>query len=189
MSAEPVQWFKPTSGRVTGVMAVVAAAVVLVMAVAGRAPAVFAVGALLFGLLAWATLLRPRVGLRGDTLLVRGMLSTVEIPVAAVDNVAVRQVLAVWAGEHRYVSPAIGLPYRDIARERRRPDGLAPERPGAEAAYAHHVGDTIIARAKHARSGGAPAGEVPEVRRHWARPEIAALAVLAVAFVVALLVL
>lgn len=183
MSAQPVEWFKPTSGRVTGVLAIAVAAVVLVMAVVGKAPAVFALGALLFGLLAWVTLLRPRLGLRGDTLLMRGMLSTVEIPVAAVDSVAVRQVLAVWAGERRYVSAAVGLPYRDIARERRRPDHLAPERPGADAAYAHHVGDAITSRSRQARADGVPGGDV---RRHWARPELAGLAVLAVAFVVAL---
>lgn len=181
VSEPSVQWFKPTSGRVSGVLGLVGAGVVLVVALMGRAGVEYVVGGLLFALLVWVTLLRPRVGLRADDLLLRGMVSTTVIPLASVDNVAVRQVLAVWAHGNRYVSAAVGMPYGDIARERRMGQRVPEEIPGADVKYARHIGDLVEDKARRARSDGRDAGEV---RREWARPELAGIAVLLVALAV-----
>ena len=49
--------------------------------------------ALLGGVLVWASLLRPRVSASRETLYLRNMLETIHIPLAAVDELVVRQVL------------------------------------------------------------------------------------------------
>lgn len=63
---------------------------------------------LVLAVLSWGTLLRPRVSIEGDRLRLRGVLSTTVIPLAAVQEVLVRQVLAVRVGERTFTSPAIG---------------------------------------------------------------------------------
>ena len=65
-------------------------------------------GAAFAGILSYAALLRPAVRVDSDALVLRNMLDTNVVPLAAIDEVAVRQVLAVRADEKRYVSPAIG---------------------------------------------------------------------------------
>lgn len=63
---------------------------------------------LVLAVLSWGTLLRPRVSIEGDRLRLRGVLSTTVIPLAAVQEVLVRQVLAVRVGERTFTSPAVG---------------------------------------------------------------------------------
>lgn len=162
-------------------LGLLAAVVILALAVLGHAPLVYAALALLIALLSWMVLLRPRVGLRDDELLMRGTVSTVVIPVTAIEGVAVRQVLAVRAAGKRYVNAAVGHSYTHIAHQRRRPRDLpAPTNPGPPR-YADHIADTIDRRAKEARREGQAAGVV---RREWAWPEIAGVVVLGVALVV-----
>ena len=113
--------FPPTNGRVSGVLTAVIGVLAIVLAVAegggvllpGVAFGVFFVG------IAWSALLRPRVSVRGDDLVLRNMLDTVTVPLAAVEEVVVRQYLAVRAGERRFTSPAVGRPRRQMAREDR----------------------------------------------------------------------
>ena len=58
--------------------------------------------------MSYAALLRPRSASSRARSVLRNMIDTNVVPLAAIDEVAVRQVLAVRADEKRYVSPAIG---------------------------------------------------------------------------------
>jgi hypothetical protein len=175
--------FPPTSGRVVGVLAVAMCA-----ALAGYAAldsgegldAPVAWGAAFAGIVSYAALLRPGVRVDSDVLVMRNMLDTNLVPLAAIDEAAVRQVLAVRVDEKRYVSPAIGNSFFRTIRPRTDRSGVP------ELTYPEYVRDRILHLADGARrrAGGA---EPPPVRHDWAWPEIAGLAVTALGFVVAIL--
>ncbi|WP_121258272.1 hypothetical protein [Nocardioides ferulae] len=194
-----IERFRSTSGPVWGVVGLLLVAVVVAFALVERGDATvpLVTGALLVGALVWAAMLRPRVLAAGDDLVLRGMLDTVTVPLAAVDDVVVRQVLAVRAGERRYVSSAVGRSLRQSVRaERPGARGAAPATPtGADVtvAYADFVEDRIRQLAEDARQRAGVRRWSAEqdalaagVRREWAWPEIAGLAGLAVALAVSL---
>ena len=109
------------------------------------------------------------------------MLDTDRIPLAAIDEVVVRQVLGVRADEKRYVSPAIGT--RSSARS-----GRATGRDGVpELTYPDYVRDRILDLADGARRRHRLRASCPPYAA-WAWPEIAGLVVTALGFVVAILV-
>lgn len=114
-----VEGFEPTSGHVTGGLVLVLSVGVLLIGLLrpdlGWAPPVLA-GAALASVLAWTVLLRPRVWATDEHLVLRNALHTVGLPLATIDKVAVGQVLAVSAGQRRYVSPAIGRSRRQSLR-------------------------------------------------------------------------
>lgn len=184
MSEDPgdgVTWFDATSGRVTGILGLVVGVVVVLVGISQDSAAGAFIG-LLVCLLTWLVLLRPRVGTRGDELLLRGIVSTIVVPLASIESISIRQVLAVWAGGRRYVSPAVGHTLREINRQRRA-GGQVEEIPVEQSKYADHVYALIFERSREARRDGAAMGPV---RREWAWLEIAGLTVLVLAFVVAL---
>src|SRR5687767_6831466 len=97
--------FPPTSGRVPGVLAVLMAAALTVYALVDGEDglgAAYAWGAAFAGILSYAALLRPSVRVDSGSLVLRNMLDTNVVPLAAIEDVAVRQVLAVRANEKRY---------------------------------------------------------------------------------------
>ncbi len=109
--------FPPTSGRVLGTLGLVIGLVLAVAVVTeGGSWTVAALG-LLFAAVSWVALLRPRVAIEDDVLVMRNMVDTVRIPLAAVEEVVVRHVLAVRAGEKRYTSPAVGRPRRQLRKD------------------------------------------------------------------------
>ena len=181
MSDDRVTWFGATNGRVTGVMGLASGLVVLLIGVF-HASAAGAIAGLLIALVSWMVLLRPRVGTRGTDLVLRGIVSTVVVPLASVENIALRQVLAVWADGRRYVSAAVGHTYREINRQRRG-GGQVEEVGAADSKYAEQVLELITERGREARRDGAPMGPA---HREWAWLEIGALVALLVAFVVSL---
>lgn len=193
MSEEPVERFRPTSGRILGVVALVIALAVVVIGVVDReagfsAPVVAA--AVVIGVLVWSAMLRPKVWVTQQDLVLRNMLHTVCIPLAAIEQVAVRQVLAVSAGEKRFVSPAIGRNWRQAFRANR-----AARQPTAVESYPVFVEERIaqLAEDARARSGVTLLSDeqlvlAEGVRRTWAWPEIVALALASLAFVVTLVV-
>lgn len=121
MTDEVVERFSPTSGRITGVIALVTVVAIVLISVfdreSGFSAPVVAV-ALTVGVVVWAAMLRPRVWVTGRYLVMRNMFNTVSVTLAAIEEVAVRQVLAVRAGDDRYVSPAIGRSWRQALRGR-----------------------------------------------------------------------
>lgn len=191
MSEEPVERFRPTSGRIPGVLALALALAVVVIGVVDREsgfPTPVVAGAAVLGILVWAAMLRPKVWVTEQDLVMRNMLHTLFIPLAAIEQVVVRQVLAVRAGEKRFVSPAIGRSWRQAFRANR-----AARQPTAVESYPVFVEERIAQLAEDARAKSGVALLSDEqlvlaegVRRSWAWPEIVALVVASVAFVVAL---
>jgi len=213
MGEEPVERFRPTGGLLTGVLALGVVAAVVVVGVANLSrgfPLPFVTAALVLGVLAWAAMLRPRVWATADELVLRNMLSTAVIPLAAVEGVVVRQVMAVRAGDRRYVSPAIGKPRGRSSGWGRREAAVTPfgsprgprhELPTGghvgdqqrEPPYADFVADRIRHLATSARERRGIAERSPEQRalaadvrltRAW--PEITALALACLLFLASL---
>ena len=125
-----VERFEATSGRVTGWMTVVLTAVLVVAGLAyadeGFPLWVTAAG-LLLGILAWAAMLRPALWVTHEHLVMRNLVETVHIRLAAVEEMAVRQVLAVRADDRRCVSTVVGRTWRKALTSRHRPGGLADD--------------------------------------------------------------
>lgn len=182
-----IEWFQSGSSKVWGVLSLVLAAVVLVLAIIDFSLPVV-LGALLFGQLAYASMLRPRIGLTTDDLLLRSMYSSVRIPLPAIDNVIITRTFAARVIDKDYVSPALGRSFRQIARRDRTIHAT-------QGNYADLVEQRIGARIADARAmTGVPQGSdgqaalADSVERRWAWPELAGLVVVLVAFVVALIV-
>jgi hypothetical protein len=190
VSDEAVERFRPTSGRVTGMIGLLLVVAIVLIGVLDReqgfSPVVVwtAVGV---GVVIWATMLRPRLSASPTVLTMRNPFSTVTIPLAAIEQIAVRQVCAVRVGEERYVSPAVGKSWRQALRSdrklRRNQGREEPERPGTMS-YAGFVEDRLHQLAEEARTRAGVALLSDEqlelasgVRREWAWLEIGALAV------------
>lgn len=211
--AEVVERFSPTGGRVSGVLAVVLAVATAVLGAVGSDDVVpsFVAGGALGAVLAWAALLRPRVAAGPTTLYLRNMFETVEVPLAAIDQLIVRQVLAVRVGDRKFVSPAVGRKLRKVlGHPGRGQGGFGPNvaekvpdefgsatgtpRAATEIDYVDHVEQRLrdlIGEAQQRQGVSAYSDEsmalAADVRRRPAWPEIGAVVVLGVAFVVTLL--
>lgn len=159
--------FAPTSGRLTAVVTAVlgVAAVVLALLVPEGYPPAVGTGGVLAIVLAWAAALRPRVWLEGPWLVLRGMFSSVHLPLAAVQSLVVQQVLVATVADKRYANPAVG---RSRFRAMRRPrttrdlsmtavpgEGWQPDQ-GAD--YADFVEERIQEAVRAARSAEGRAG-------------------------------
>ena len=189
---EPVERFQPTSGRIMGTIALVLAGAVIVIGLLDREhgfPLPVVLGAAVFAILVWSAMLRPRVWATADELVMRNMLHTAHIPLAAIEQVAVRQVLAVSAGERRFVSPAIGRSLRQTLKSNRTQDA----QPAATQSYPVFVEERISQLADDARSQRGVRRFSEEqvalgagVRKTWAWPELVGLVVLGIAFLVSL---
>ena len=119
-----VERFHATSGHVTGWLTVLLAAAVVLGGVVYRDdgfPLWVAGVGLLVGVLAWAAMLRPALWVTGEHLVMRNLAETVHIRLAAVEELAVRQVVAVRAADHRWVSTVVGRSWRKAAQTRHRP--------------------------------------------------------------------
>lgn len=201
---EKPEWFHPTSGRFVGITGIVVALTVLVL-IAFDAhddeTVSYAAGAALAVVVCWALLLRPRVGMTEDTLVIRQVLRTVHLPLAAIDKLAVSQVLAVWVDGRRFVSPAIGKSLRRVVREAR-PGGSHGDHDesaaGRSMPYVDFVEERIRQQQAEAvrrqRSAAARAGDAgtvaapPAVRVEPAWPEIVGLTLGCLVLVVSLFV-
>lgn len=191
-STDVVERFPPTSGRVSGAIGLATAAVVLGLALWPRdtgTPLGVAIVACFGALVTWVTLLRPALWVATDDLVLRNMLVTTYVPLAAIDRVIIAQVLAVTAGEHRYVSPVIGYTLRQTVTGKGR--STDEKTPNAVNTYQVFVEDQIHHHAETARerlriTKGSPEQKAlaDAVRRTRAWPEIAGLVGLVVAFVV-----
>jgi hypothetical protein len=118
-----VERFHATSGRLTGWLAVaIAAAVVLagLVYLDDGFPAWVVGLAVLVGVLAWAAMLRPALWATEEHLVMRNLAETLHIRLAAIEEMAVRQVLAVRADDRRWVSTVVGRTWRKALTSRRR---------------------------------------------------------------------
>ncbi|MBZ5733266.1 hypothetical protein K8Z61_02050 [Nocardioides sp. TRM66260-LWL] len=200
-AATTVEWLPTTSGLVGGFLGLALAAGIAVLAVldwtptAGPAALAWAV---LVAALSWCALLRPRVGLtpatRPERAVVRGMVSTVELPLAGLGTPSVRQVLVLPCGGRTYLSASIGRSRRRLVRAVRAGQGEltgAPE--GTDAAAIARVrgvdiADMVVDRLVRASADARLWRTVPEPpdtpARRWAWPEIVVLLGSALAAVV-----
>jgi len=175
-----VEKFPPTSGRVIGVLAVGLCLLVLLYALfdgQGGFESPVAWGAAFAAIVSWAALLRPAVRVERDQLVLRNMVDTHHIPLSAIDEVAVRQVLAIRVDEKRFVSPAIGHSVMRTVRPKMESGGELT------LTYQDYVRDRLLDLADGARKRLAGA-EAPPATREWAVPEIAGLVVTAIGLVV-----
>jgi hypothetical protein len=154
MQQQVVEQFHPTSGRVTAVLVLVLAGVVVVAGVvdAGSVPLPVIAAAVLAAVLAWASILRPALWATRDHLVMRNMLETVHVPLAAVEQVAVRQVLAVRVGDRRYVSTVVGRPLRKVMRTPRSSGAPTDSSPSPELPYADFVEQRLHTLMEEART-------------------------------------
>lgn len=190
-----VERFPATSGRFGGVLGLVLVAVFLTLSVLAWDPGTplgIAILSVLGAVLIWAVLLRPAVWITTRDLVLRSIFTTTRIPLAAIDDVIVTQVLAIRVGERRYTSPAIGYTVRQNTKLRLRGSSVPPPSetsvPQAfvESRIRHLAQDT---RERTGVRAGSPeqAALAADVRRSWAWPELGAVALLALGWVVWLL--
>lgn len=165
-----VERFEATSGRVSGWLTVVLSAVLVVAGVAyldEGFPAWVAAAGLLVGVLAWAAMLRPALWATEEHLVMRNLAETVQIRLAAVEELAVRQVLAVRAGDKRYVSTVVGRTWRKALLNRRSGQG-GEGGPSEGMPYADWAENRLYELVDHARKA---AGVRPGSKEQLALPD------------------
>ena len=111
--------FRPTSGPLAGVVGIAALGGLVALDLLDQGVSLAPWGwalVVFLGVLMWAAVLRPRVWVGQGDLVLRTMLETVRLPLAAVESMVVRQVLVVTAGGRRYVCPALGHSRRRLVR-------------------------------------------------------------------------
>lgn len=157
-----VERFHATSGQVTGWMTVVVAAAVVVAGLAylGDGFPDWVIGAaLLVGVVAWAAMLRPALWATQEHLVMRNLVETVHIRLAAVEEMAVRQVLAVRADDRRWVSTVVGRSWRKALTTRSAVGAAGESAPRDEMPYADFVENRLHELVHAARtSAGVRAG-------------------------------
>jgi hypothetical protein len=160
--------------------------------------------ALFAGAVLYASTVRPKVLVQRHELVLRNMVSTTYVPLAAIEEVAVQQVMAVRAGGRRHVCAGVGRSMRAamkgsaVMRAREQLGGLRGElaavrEPGMNYADFVELRVRELINEDRMRRGvrkySAEADELAEqVRREWAWPEIVALAATLVLLVLAVLV-
>jgi hypothetical protein len=113
--------FPPTSGTFTGVSGMLLALgglVWVVLDVHTLGGLRLALGFALFGLFAYAFMVRPRIRVRSGVLFLVNPLEDVQIPLPLVDRVTVRSATHVFVGQKRYVGVAVGRKVREMVRPR-----------------------------------------------------------------------
>ncbi len=201
--------FKPTTGMFVGwagVALAVFAVGYVVLTVHTLVGLRIALAAAFAGVLVWVSQLRPRVTAYTGRLKLQGSVRDTLLPYVLIDEVTMGQTLNVWVGERRYVCIGIGRSLVSDMRQRgkaARQGSLAGKSRSREfsdkaemaapdqTARSYHTFvvtriEELVDQAKRdlARRGGSAAGQ--HVRQPYAVPEIAALAVTGLAFVVSL---
>ena len=198
--------FGNNSGKVAGTIIVLLAVGVAGLALFdhdGRPAYEVASFATFVAALSYAAMLRPALSIVGGDLVMRNMLETVTVPLAAVESIVVRQVLVVRAGDRKITSSAIGRSRRQMGRDTRpagasgsafgslipQLGGSSPETP--QSSYGLMVEEQLRARSATARDLAGIKNRSKEqevlaerVQRRPALPEIAVLVTSLVAFVV-----
>lgn len=185
------EMFPATNGLATGVGGLVVAAVAAVLGLTWvdyrYAPVLLSI-ALLLAVLTYAVVLRPRVGIDGDDLVLRQVFSTTWIPLAAVQDFELRRIAVFRAGGRKYDSPALSRT-RSTSRRVRRLDARLEIDPDERQGKGPTASEFISHRIESAMAAARSRAEVEEwseeqealaadVRTQWAWP-LVALAVLA----------
>ncbi len=172
-----------------------------------RVPLLVPAVAVLVVVVLYTSTVRPRVWVQGRELVLRNMLSTIYLPLAAIDELAVQQVMAVRAGDKRYVCAGVGRTLRQamkgsaVQKAREQMGGLrgqiaaaTVQEPGVNYADFVEIRVQELINEDRVRRGVkrfSPEAEelARQVRREPAWPEIAALVASLVFLAVAVAVL
>jgi hypothetical protein len=201
--------FKPTTGIFIGWAGVAIAAFALgyvALDVHTLVGLRIGLGALFAAALIWVSQLRPRVTAYTRELHLLGSVRDARVPYVAIDEVTMGQTLNVWVGDQRFVCIGIGRSLGADIRQRARKQsqgsllGKSRTRDFSEKADLAGLDQTAMsyhtfvvtrieelvdqAKRKRGPAGGAP--EDTEVRRPYAVPEIVAVTVTGLAFLVSL---
>ena len=142
-SPEPVRWLPVSSGRITGSMGLAVAALLAVLSVLGDLPLPWLGAAAMVAWVVWTAMLRPGIGLTSTSLVLRGLVSTTTIPLSRIRVLTVQQVLAVWVGERRYVSAAVGHTRKHLVRPTKASRGTVLVGDAAEDAIRAQMRDAL----------------------------------------------
>ena len=202
----PVQRFKPTSGTIVGYAGLVLAAATLVYVVVDVRSVVglrIGLGAVFFGLVVWVTQLRPRATAYHHHVVLKNSVRDSHVPFVDVDEITLGQTLNLWVDGQRYTCIGIGQSIREEIksyRKREQPVGssrlteftLRAERANNDEramSYQTYVVTRLEELVDAAKRGithpDAEPPQVTEAGHHLAWPEVTALVVTGVAFVVA----
>jgi len=186
-----VERFQASSGRFSGWATLVLSALLVVAGVAyfdDGFPAWVTAAGLLVGVLAWAANLRPALWVTEEHLVMRNLAETVHIRLDAIEELAVRQVLAVRAADQRFVSTVVGRSWRKAIVSRSGPSDDGPREGMPYADWAEHRLYELVDAARR-RTGVRPGSKeqlaLPDaVRREPAVLPLALLGASLVALVV-----
>lgn len=180
--------FGPTSGTLTGWFGLFLCAVVVAASFLthdGLVEARLILSALLAAVVIWAFLLRSRVIVGPESVVLRNAFVEHTVPYSVIDSVDIRTVTCVYVGEKRYVGAGVGHSVRALVRRTIPMRDAPPPIPKGQlptSAIPDFVLERIRERMRMAPdSGGA-------VTRRFAVPEIAAGVLLTVALVVSFVV-
>jgi hypothetical protein len=145
-TVEPLQRFRPTNGRVTGILGIVVCVAVAVALAVSEPPHVAVPGVLacaFVAVLVWLAMLRPSVSASDTELRLRTLFETVTIPLASVETVVVRRYLLVRSGGEKYICPAISRSLRKTVRAEMR---WKPQQMLSPSASVESLGDGLTTR-------------------------------------------
>lgn len=196
VGAERGERFVSWGGRIGGAVGLAGLAAVVAASLFGEgggfSPAAYAVCGLV-ALVLWVVMLRPLVAVEGDRLVLRNPLSTVRVPLAAIEKVVVRQFLVIRADGRSFSSAAVGRSRRQNLRDDRR--GGTTGIDVAKLSYAAHVERRLGRLTEDARMlrgvdlySDEQQALARDVRREPAWVELGLFAALGLALAVALLV-
>jgi hypothetical protein len=180
--------FGPTSGSVTGWFGLFLCAVVVAasfLAHDGIVATRLILAALLAAVVIWAFLLRSRVIVGADAVVLRNSFVEHTVPYSRIDSVDIRTVTCVYIGDKRYVGAGVGHSVRALVR-RNIPMREAPPPIPKGHLPASAVPDFVLERIRERMRMAPESGGT--VTRKFAVPEIVATVMLAVALVVSFLV-
>lgn len=190
MRDKEVEWFEATSNKVWGAIAIVFGLVVAAATLHDHDGPLWVFAGLLFSLLAYASMWRPRIGASAETLLLRGMYSTQSIPLASIDSIVVTRTFAAHVVGRNYVSSALGRGLRESLHGKRRPKGgSAPAMGYSDLVETKLTTLVADARARHgvAQGSAEQSALAGQVHRTWAWAELVLSVAVAVALIVAIL--
>lgn len=168
------EMFRATGGQATGIGGLVLAAAMALFAVTSVDLTIgfpLLAVAFLLAVLTYAAVLRPRVGLSGTDLVLQQMFGTTRIPLAAIQDVSVRQTAIFRVEGKKYDTPALSRRrIRGISRLR----NSEPEQTVCDLQVDRITTAMADARKRDAVAEGSDeqAALAGAVRQEWSRPMI-----------------
>lgn len=191
MAQDGVEILRSGGSRVMGYVGVLLALVIAMMVLVDgyqRNEWKVLEGCALLGFACWVVLIRPMVAMTADRLLVRSMVSEAWLPLASVEQVRISQFLVVRAGGRTWSSTGLGRNRHQVLRLGRGGANPRTEKTDLVEDRIRQSADDARARVGIQRMSDEQFALAAGVRRAWAWPVIAALAVLAAVFLVGILV-